>query len=214
MNKVIQLGFILMITSSLLGACGQQLVEIPEVLPKVTIGVVGPIQPMGTTDLLAGYIPEDRGFATEENLIELRSLIIDTLRAQTKREYEFIPAADGADPTITRMAGVNSALEYWVAVGKQLGVEVLIIPYVLSWHPREGSSAGVTSSAELTIDFFLIDTKGEGALLGRSHYSEKQVGLASNLLTLNKFIKRGGKWVTTEELAKEAIEKMIKEFRL
>lgn len=214
MTKEIKLALLAAVFSSLLSACGQQLVQIPEPLPQVPIGIVGPIQPMGTTDLLAGYIPEDRGLATEEDLLELSDSIMELLKTKTNRTYLFIPAADGADPTVTRTAGVNSALEYWVEVGKRIQVEFLIVPYVLSWHPREGSSAGVTSSAELTMDFFLIDTRGEGSLVARSHYSEKQEGLASNLLTLNKFIQRGGKWVTTQALAKEAIEKMIKEFRL
>lgn len=214
MCRIVRLIFPLVLMICMMSACQQQLIEVPQDIPQVTIGVVGPIQPMGTTDLLAGYIPEDRGLASDEDLTELQTSILDILKEKTKRTYIFIPAADGADPTITRMAGVNSALQYWVQIGKNVGVDFLIVPQVLSWHPREGSSAGVTSSAELTMDFFLIDTRGEGELLARSHFSEKQVALISNLLTINKFIKRGGKWLTTQELANEAIEKMINEFKL
>ena len=50
--------------------------------------------------------------------------------------------------------------------------------------------------------------------MARSHFKEKQVGLSDNLMNFNTFIKRGGKWVSTEELAQEGMDKMIKEFGL
>ena len=65
------------------------------------------------------------------------------------------------------------------------------------------------------MDFYLIDTREPGgALVARSHFKEKQVGLSDNLMNFNTFIKRGAKWVTTEELAQEGMDKMIKEFGL
>ena len=65
------------------------------------------------------------------------------------------------------------------------------------------------------MDFYLIDVREpEGALVARSHFKEKQVGLSDNLMNFDTFFKRGAKWVTTQELSHEAMDKMIKEFGL
>ena len=52
---------------SLLAACQKAPTVAPE-LPDVKVGVVGVVQPMGTTDLLAGFIPEDRVLAGPQAL--------------------------------------------------------------------------------------------------------------------------------------------------
>ena len=93
-------------------------------------------------------------------------------------------------------------------------MDLLIVPMVIDWHEREGSNAGVTTSAAITTDIFLIDTRGQGNLLQRSFYREKQTGLASNLLNITTFAKRGARWVTAEELAQEAMQKALQEFGL
>ncbi len=207
--------YIVFLLCCMFSACSQSKpVYINPALESVKIGVVGVIQPMGTTDLLAGYIPENRGLASEDDLLDLNISILSMLKAKTKHTYIFIPAADGSDPTVTRVAGENSALKYWVEVGKKVGVDILIIPYILSWNQRAGSSVGVTSSAELIMDYFLIDVRGEGSLLSRSHFDEKQESLAKNLLNIGLFVKRGGRWVTVEELANEATQRMISDFGL
>ena len=89
----------------------------------------------------------------------------------------------------------------------------VVTPASLPWRSCQGSEAGVTTAAEVNVNFYLIDT-AEGVLLQRSHFEEKQKGLAENLLTMPAFIKRGGKWVTAQDLASEAVSKMIKEFGL
>ena len=53
-----------------------------------------------------------------------------------------------------------------------------------------------------------------GALVSRSHFKEKQVGLSDNLMNFDTFLKRGAKWLTAQELAMEGMQKMIKEFGL
>lgn len=183
-------------------------------LPPLNIGVVGAIQPMGTTDLMAGFIPEQRVLASPDALASFDTALMDKLRADTKRTYTFISQAEGTDPTAPRSPGSNTALEHWVSVAKQQGVDLLIVPQILDWHERQGGAAGVSTSAAVNMDFFLVDARDEGQLVTRSHYNEKQVGLSDNLMTFGTFIKRGGKWLTAQDLAMEATDKMIREFGL
>lgn len=198
--------------TGLLAACQSTGRQAAVPLPDVRVGVLDAVQPMGTTDLLAGYIPENRALATPEDLRVFDATLKDLLRAQSKRTIVSVPAGSGVDPT--RNEGVRTALQHWVQVGRAHGVDLLIVPQILDWKVRQGSAAGVVSPAEVNLNFYLIDVREGGNLLQRSHFDERQQGLASNLLVLDEFIRRGGKWVTANELAKDGMLKMIKEFGL
>ncbi len=195
----------------LLGCQQPHKVQVP--LPNITVGLTGAVQPMGTTDLLAGFIEEDRSLATPEALLTFDENMLRIVRESSTRQVDPIPAGPGVDPSARRAAGYNSALEYWVSVGKQAGVELLIVPQILNWEERQGSAAGVVSSAAIDVNYYLINIK-ENSLIQRSHFEEKQLPLASNLLDIGTFLKRGGKWLTAQELADESVQKMIEEFGL
>ena len=148
-----------------LAGCQKNTPVAPE-LPNLAIGVVGAVQPAGTSDLLAGFIPEDRHLASAQAISVFNSSLMQVLGKQTKRTYTFIPQAGGPDPTQARSAGRNGALAHWVAIGRKMKVDLLIVPQILDWQERAGSSAGVTTSAGVNMDFFLIDTRtGDGALV-------------------------------------------------
>ena len=56
---------VLAVSMSLLAACQKMTPDAPD-LPDLKVGVVGVEQPKGTTDLLAGFIPEDRVLASDQ----------------------------------------------------------------------------------------------------------------------------------------------------
>lgn len=183
-------------------------------LPPLKIGIVAAIQPMGTTDLMAGFIPENRSLASEDALSSFDNALAAKLHNNTKRAYVFIPAKYGVDPTTPRSAQQNTALEHWLEVARANNLDLLIVPQILDWQERNGGTMGVTTSAGVNMDFFLVDARGEGQLATRSHFNEKQVGLVNNIMNIDSFFKRGGKWLTAEELALEAADQMIQEFGL
>ncbi|MFQ9492430.1 MAG: hypothetical protein ACLR0N_17105 [Bilophila wadsworthia] len=131
------------------------------------------------------------------------------LKTTTHRSYVFIPKA-GALILANAMArwptGPRSGRTWaWICSSSRN----------LDWRERAGSSAGVTTSAAVNMDFYLIDVREPGgALVSRSHFKEKQVGLSDNLMNFDTFLKRGAKWLTAQELAMEGMQKMIKEFGL
>ena len=160
--------------------------------------------------VLAGFIPEDRVLASDQAVATFNEELMKLLKTTTHRSYVFIPKAGGADPRER-----NGALAHWAKIGKDMGVDLLIVPQILDWRERAGSSAGVTTSAAVNMDFYLIDVREPGgALVSRSHFKEKQVGLSDNLMNFDTFLKRGAKWLTAQELAMEGMQKMIKEFGL
>lgn len=186
----------------------------PAPLPDATIGVAAFTQPTAMADLLAGYIPEDQQKVEEETFADLDRAFGDILRGETKRVYSFA----ATKPSLSTQAGGRTggrpqALAYWVEVGRQADVDFLLVPQVIDLHERQGGDMGVTESASIMMDVFLIDVKG-GTLVKRSNYDEKQMGLADNLLEVGKFVGRKGKWLSALDLAREGMRKAVKEFGL
>ena len=195
---------VLAVSISLRAACQKTTPSTPD-LPDLKVGVVGVEQPKGTTDLLAGFIPEDRVLASDQAVATFNEELMKLLKTTTHRSYVFIPKAGGADPRER-----NGALAHWAKIGKDMGVDLLIVPQILDWRERAGSSAGVTTSAAVNMDFYLIDVREPGgALVSRSHFKEKQVGLSDNLMNFDTVLKLVAKGLTAHELAIEGMQKIM-----
>lgn len=63
--------------------------------------------------------------------------LMKLLKTTTHRSYVFIPKAGGADPRER-----NGALAHWAKIGKDMGVDLLIVPQILDWRERAGSQRG------------------------------------------------------------------------
>jgi hypothetical protein len=183
-------------------------------LPPAKVGVAGFSQPQSTHDLLAGFLPEDTPLVDSKALPHLDELFSDVLREKTDRAY-----VAGQSYQLCKNAGLNAAgqrgpaLTRWVAVGKCMKADFLLVPHVVEFREREGGDMGVVTPAKVLMDVFLIDVNG-AQLISRSHYDETQAALTSNLLDAGKFFSRGGKWVTASALAREGLEKAVKELGL
>lgn len=180
----------------------------PAPLPELSIGVTQFTQPVKTTELMAGYIPEDQTAVSLEQLHKLDTLFAQTLKEGSRRPYVFIPT-----DAMTLKSYKGPALEYWLELGQAAGVDLLIVPQVVNYIERIGGDMGVTRAASVMLDFFLIDVREE-VLVYRYPFNEEQVGLATNLLEIGTFFSRGGKWLTAGELSQEGMTNVIKEFGL
>ena len=184
----------------------------PIPMGTLTIGTVFYTHPQNTGDLLAGYMTEGTPPVNDEVLDEMDTLWAQTLRSKTKRTY--VEGANARECAKTTQAeGQRAALRRWAAVGRCMGVDLLIVPQLIEWRERDGGELGVVTPAKVVMDTYVIDVRNE-SLISRSRYDEAQSALASNLLDAGKFFKRGGKWVTAKELAQEGMEKAIKDLGL
>ena len=214
-KQLLSLLGILLVCTLLLPACQKRMpkAELPAAIPHdMRVGVAGFSQPITTSQLIAGSIPEAQGHVPVDVLDQLDSMLRSDLAA-TKRLYAWLPQKPLGDPSVYHESANPQALSQWIAFGREFNVELLLVPQVLNWHQREGSSAGVTSSAHVRAEFFLIDVRN-GRVLRRSIFEEKQVGLVDNMLGMGDFLKRGARWVLAEDLTREAIAQAIKELGL
>lgn len=201
-----------------LAACARQpssTADVPRLLPQSYRVAVAPFtQPLNPGQLITGQIPEGQGLIPRDDLLLLDLDLRHALQSQTKRQYDFLPLDSlRADAAGGRSTGQPGALQKWIELGRRHGARLLLVPMILNWHEREGSQAGVTSSAHARVEFFLLDI-GEGDVAGRSIFEEKQVGLIDNLLGVADFVKRKGQWVTARDLANEAMAKAARELGL
>ncbi len=73
---------------------------------------------------------------------------------------------------------------------------------IYRFQERKGGNFAVEKPASVAFHMHLM----KDGVLGRIFtYSEEQKALTQNLFTMGKFLKRGAKWVTAEELAEEGI---------
>lgn len=171
-------------------------------------------QPLNARQLIVGQIPEGQGRITHDELLALDRQLREVLITGTQRNFTFIPRQNlPADVTSAQSAGQPNALPRWIAYGKKHDAQLLLVPQVLDWHQRQGSGAGVTHSAHVRVEFFLLNVE-EGGLMNRSIFEEKQVSLTENLLTAPSFIRRGGTWVPAETLAGEGMRKAVRDLGL
>lgn len=207
------LGGLLLIGTSLLTACQTKTPQAAYPLPELSIGVAPFSQPTQSVQLMAGFIPERQGLAPEEDLRVLDGAFMSKLNV-TGRSFREL------GDEVTRLAladdkqGRRSMLAAWVGHARAAGVDLLIVPQVIDWHERVGGAGGVMTPAAVTVSFFLVDARGEGALLQRSHFQEQQQALADNLLNLGSFVQRRGRWLTAGELVEEGMDRAIREFGL
>lgn len=101
--------------------------------------------------------------------------------------------------------------EQAVNAGKSLGVDAVMIGVISEYNERQGSAIGVESPAGVKFSVEALDTKS-AKLLWESYFTETQKPLFQNVLEIEKFFKRGGKWITADELAKEGARKTADQF--
>lgn len=189
--------------------------DVPRLVPASYSITVAPFtQPHSAVDLIMGRIPEAQGVAGDGVLAGLDTRLRHVLQTQTKRSFAFTQKTPRKlAPTRFKGADQPKGLGQWLAVGRKDRAQLLLVPMVLDWHQREGSSAGVTTPAHVRVEFFLLKV-ADGTVMNRSVYEVEQTGLVNNLLTVGDFVKRHGQWVTAEDLAEEGMVKAVKELGL
>lgn len=202
----------------LTGGCNRKpasTADVPRSLShQYKIAVAPFTQPRDISQLIMGQLPQPQALAARDVLMTQDRQLRDVLYTSTKRSYDFLPRTRPL-PDLKRLHTSErpQALPLWVEYARKTSADILLIPQVLTWRDRQGSAAGVTEPAHVRLEFFLLNIK-EGNIIGHSVYEVEQQGLTENLLNVGDFFKRQGKWVTAEELAREAMTKAVKDLNL
>ncbi|MEK6224368.1 MAG: hypothetical protein N2A97_05860 [Thermodesulfobacteriales bacterium] len=98
-----------------------------------------------------------------------------------------------------------------IDVGRVLGADTVMVGVISRYSDRGGSQWATDSPSTVSFSVDLLSTKDGGVLWGTS-FTETQKPLFDNLFEIKKFVKRKGKWITADEMAKEGARKIAHRF--
>jgi hypothetical protein len=128
--------------------------------------------------------------------------------------YTWIPG-DDVDAVLSGLhsskGGMQSDLERYVAIGRQKGVDAVLVGHVFRFTERAGNRYSIQSPASVEFDLHLIRIS-DARIVWMDHFDETQQALSDNILQAGSFFKRGGTWITAQELAFSGLEEMIGSF--
>lgn len=179
------------------------------------LAVAGFGQPSQRWEFLSDYQPEHPVRLPPELLAELDKTLQDLLADK--------PGWIILGPEVIRqcqemvLAGMNaevvSGLRYWLEVGRCVPADYLLVPQILEWRERDGGEWGVHEPAKVVLELTLLDI-GNQRIFHRYHFRESQRSLSENLLKAHQFFRRGGKWLTAQELLQDGLREGLQEMGL
>ena len=170
--------------------------------------------PVTDADLLSGYMPRTRDVVSDRVPPCLDAVLAQVLSTSNQRfTAPGVAAACARSASRGTDTGRLATLRYWQNVGLCAGADYVLVPMILSWRERDGSDVGATITASVNMSLYLVDTRS-GAILKHFHFEETQKALTDNLLDMQKFVSRHGRWLTAEELAQEGLSQAKREFGL
>ena len=116
-------------------------------------------------------------------------------------------ATEGMDPQAFQKDPLSVAAQ----IGRELGLDAVVIGAVYHYEQRQGSGLGVQSPASAAFDAHLIQV-ADKKVLWSGRFDETQNSLSENLLKIGSFVKGGAQWQTVERWSEIGIEHMLRTF--
>ena len=101
------------------------------------------------------------------------------------------------------------SIELVRSVGEKTGGDAILTGVVTRYEEREGGPIGIKKPASVGFEARLINAK-DGKILWAGKYAETQKSLTDDLSMIFIFIRRGGKWLTAEQLTRYGVSEMLK----
>jgi len=97
------------------------------------------------------------------------------------------------------------------AMGTQMEADYVLWGSVFRYQERIGTGYGIQQPASVAVDLHLLRVK-DGSLVWRAQWAQTQKSLVENLLEVEIFFKRKMRWVTVQELSRQGLDEMLKDF--
>ncbi len=112
---------------------------------------------------------------------------------------------------LSKNDGELSQKELILEMARSVGAQSVILGRVFQYRERIGTSYSVEVPASVAFDLILLRVS-DGQVLWADHFAETQKSLSENLFLLGTFIKRGGRWLTADELAESGLRQLLNRF--
>ena len=142
----------------------------------------------------------------------LSDLMVDALRQRTA--FQTVPSgeAPGLLNALKDAAEARpSPLKLLAQTGRMLNADLVFQGYLYRFKQRVGKDYGAESPASVAFDLYLVDSRTQ-QVVWSAFFDETQQALTDDLRFIGTFFRRGGRWITAEEMARDAMQDMFKEF--
>jgi hypothetical protein len=153
------------------------------------------------------------GPASEDANRLLTNLLVDALQRETA--FQMVPSREAyAIMEALKSAGDSqqSTLKMIAQTGRMLNADMVIQGYLYRFKDRVGANYSAESAASVAFDVYLIDCVQQ-TLIWSAYFDQTQQALTDDLRYIGTFFRRGGRWVTAEEMATTAMDDMFKDFK-
>ncbi|MFP4033204.1 MAG: hypothetical protein ACLFRG_02865 [Desulfococcaceae bacterium] len=172
---------------------------------------VGPDQgvrsPLSGQVFVTGEVAEDA-----ERL--LTDLALERLRERTP--VKLITADQARDLQTITLAISNpdvSERALLMETGRRLNADGVFVGHVYRYRNRVGGKFAATDPASVAFDLFLMRIS-DGRVLWSAFFDETQKALTDDLFQLGAFLERDGQWITADQMAAKAMERMMETLRI
>jgi len=137
--------------------------------------------------------------------------LLTYLRAKT--DYTLIPPGSGAGVRAQILSETVDIPErdLLLQMGKKLGADAVVSGKIFRFQQRVGTSYSVETPASVAFSMYLLRVV-DGDMIWAGNFDETQQPLSENLLQISKWAKRGGRFLTSEELAHSGLTKVMAAF--
>lgn len=152
------------------------------------------------------------GPTTDDAARLLTDLLISALQQYT--EFQTLRSQDApAIRDALRSSGGPwaSPVDVLAQTGRRINADLVIQGYVYRFKDRVGKDYSAESPASVAFALHFIDCADRGVVWSGS-FDETQQALSDDLRLVGTFFRRGARWITAEEMAREAMNKMFREF--
>lgn len=142
----------------------------------------------------------------------LTDLLVSHIQQATS--FQIVPSRDAAaimDGFVEVQGREWPRRKLLARTGQRLGADAILVSHVYRFRERVGGGMASESPSSVAFDIYLIDCRQE-RVLWSAFYDYTQQALSENLGGMGNFFRRGGRWVTAEELATAAMEDIFEDF--
>ncbi len=98
-----------------------------------------------------------------------------------------------------------------IQTGLAVNADAVLMGRIYRFINRRGTDLASDRPASVAFDLFLLKVP-EGSLIWYKKFDETQIALSENIYKFNSFMKRGGRWVTAQQMAQAALDDIMEGF--
>ncbi len=92
--------------------------------------------------------------------------------------------------------------------GRRLGADAVVVGNIYRFRERVGSDYGAERPASVAFTLAMVRVE-DSSVIWSAVFDETQHSLMENLFNIGTFFKRGGKWLTAEQLARYGLQEIV-----